>query len=155
MAKKTPRKWLCKSEPDVYSIDDLKKDKVTPWDNIRNYQARNFLKEMEVGDLVLFYHSNAKPPGIAGIAKVAKTAYPDESQFDKKSPYFDPKATKDEPRWFNPDMRFVKAFKNLLSLDELRAEKELEDMLVLKRGSRLSVQPVSDAEFEHILKIAK
>ena len=147
--------WLAKSEPDVYSIDDLKKDKVAEWDGVRNYQARNFLKEMEVGDEVLFYHSNAKPSGVAGVAKVAKKAYPDPTQFDKKSKYFDPKASKENPRWFCPDVKFVKKFKDVVSLDDLREQKSLNEMLVLKKGSRLSVQPVTKKEFETVLKIAK
>lgn len=146
--------WLVKTEPDVYSIDDLKRDKITAWDAVRNYQARNFLKRMAKNDLVLIYHSNAKPPGIVGIATVCKEAYPDELQFDKKSNYFDPKATKENPRWFNPDLKFKKKFPELLSLDRLKTEKKLAKMSLLQKGSRLSVHELSKAHFEHIVHIA-
>lgn len=152
MAK--PKYWLMKSEPEVYSIDNLKKDGSTDWTGIRNYQARNFMmKDMQVGDLVLFYHSNAEPAGVAGIAQVSKLASPDISQFDKKSEYFDPKATKDKPVWFCVDVKFVTKFKNFVSLDQLRSEKKLADMQVLKRGQRLSIQPVTEAEFETVKKL--
>ena len=146
--------WLTKTEPSVYSIDDLRKDKVTAWDEVRNYQARNNLRQMEKGDQVFIYHSNAEPPGIVGIAKVVKEAYPDASQFDKRSKYYDEKATKDNPRWFSPDLRFVKKFREILPLQDLKGEKKLAKMILLQRGSRLSVQPVSKIEFEHILKLA-
>ena len=145
--------WLMKSEPNTYSIDNLKKDKVTYWDGVRNYQARNFMKEMKKGDLVIFYHSNAKPPAAVGVAKIAKEAYPDPTQFQKQSKYFDPKATKENPRWFCPDVRFVKKFKTELPLEELRSEKKLKDMVLLRKGSRLSVQPVTAAEFKHLEKL--
>ena len=146
--------WLLKTEPDEYSIDDLAKDKSTCWGNVRNYQARNYLREMKVGDSILFYHSEGTPSGIAGVAKVAKAAYADPSQFDKKSDYFDPKATKETPRWFAPDIKFEKKFKALLATPDLRKEKALEKMVLFQRGSRLSVQPVSESEFKHILKLA-
>jgi len=145
--------WLLKSEPGVYSIDDLKKDKVTYWDGVRNYQARNYMREMKRGDTVFFYHSNADPTGIVGLAKIAKTAYPDPTQFDKKSPYYDAKATKAEPRWLCPDVKFVRKFLAPVTLTELKAEKKLTGMELLRRGSRLSVQPVSDKEFELILNL--
>jgi len=146
--------WLMKSEPDVYSIETLKKDKTTWWEGVRNYQARNFMmKDMKVGDLVLFYHSNAEPPGVAGIAKVSHAAEPDKSQFDKKSDYFDPKATKDKPNWFCVQVEYVNEFKHVVSLDALRGEKSLTEMLVLKRGQRLSVQPVDKKHFETIQKL--
>jgi predicted RNA-binding protein with PUA-like domain len=143
--------WLVKSEPEVYSIDHLAKDKTTAWGGVRNYQARNYLRQMALKENVLFYHSNADPTGIAGLAQVAKTAYPDPEQFNPRSEYFDEKATKDQPRWFCPDLKFVKKFPRLLTLEELRAEKSLKDMLLLKRGSRLSVQPVSEKEFTTII----
>ena len=147
-------KWLVKSEPDVYSIDDLQTDKTTCWDNVRNYEARNNLQRFAVGDLILYYHSNAEPSGIAGICKVAKAAYPDPSQFDRKSEYFDPKATIDAPRWFSPELRFVAKFPRLIELSELRTNSHCQAMILLKRGSRLSVQPVSEKEFAAILRIA-
>lgn len=146
--------WLCKSEPSVYSIDDLKKDKTTLWDSIRNYQARNFMKEMKAGDLVLFYHSNADPMGISGVMKVSKEAIPDPTQFDKKNNYYDEKATKDKPRWFCPEMKFVKKFKEIVTRDELKAEKGLSEMVLLQKGSRLSVNPVTKKQYEIILKMA-
>lgn len=145
--------WLMKSEPDVYSIDDLKRDKTEPWDGVRNYQARNFMKTMEVGDWVLYYHSNAKPPGVAGLAQVCKLAYPDHTQFDKKSKYFDPKATKDEPRWFMVDVKYVEKFPELVSLPVLKAEAAISDMKVVQKGSRLSVQPVEKKHFKHVMKM--
>ena len=146
--------WLYKTEPSVYSIDDLKKDKITFWDGVRNYQARNFMRDAAVGDLVLFYHSNANPPGVAGVAKIVKPAFPDPTQFNKRSKYFDPKATKDEPRWFCPELRFVKKFGVPIGLDTLRDKKALQDMVLLKRGSRLSIQPVSKKEYDTIIQLA-
>ena len=146
--------WLMKSEPDVYSIDTLAKDKTTWWEGVRNYQARNFMmKDMSVGDLVLFYHSNAEPPGIAGIAKVSSAAQPDKAQFDKKSEYYDAKANKEKPQWFCVEVEYVKKFKDLVPLETLREEKSLSDMLVLKRGQRLSVQPVDKKHFEIVKKL--
>jgi len=143
-----------KTEPEVYSIDDLKKDKITYWDGVRNYQARNFMKEMALGDEVLIYHSNAAPPGLAGLAKISKTAYPDPTQFIRSSKYFDPKSTKENPRWFCPELRFTKKFKNFIGLPDLRVEKRLAEMLVLKKGSRLSVQPVDAKHFQIVLELA-
>lgn len=146
--------WLMKSEPDVFSIDDLKKQKQTTWDGVRNYQARNFMmKDMNVGDQVLFYHSNAKPPGIAGLATVGEKAEADPTQFDKKSEYHDPKATKESPRWFCVKVKYNKKFKELISLDELKSDKSLKDMLVVKKGQRLSIQPVDEKHFKHILSL--
>ncbi|WP_373999276.1 EVE domain-containing protein [Bdellovibrio bacteriovorus] len=146
--------WLMKSEPDVYSIDTLKKDGTTWWEGVRNYQARNFMsKEMSVGDLVLFYHSNAEPPGVAGIAKVSKAAAADKTQFDKKSEYFDAKATKEKPNWFCVEVEFVAKFKNLVSLSDLRENEKLADMVVLQKGSRLSVQPVDKKHFDIVKKM--
>jgi len=148
------RYWLIKSEPEVYSIDHLKKEGSTAWTGIRNYQARNFMmNDMKVGDLVLFYHSNAEPPGIAGLAQVSKLAEADATQFDKKSELFDPKAKKDKPTWFCVQVKFVAKFKNFVSLDKLRAEKNLASMQVLKKGQRLSVQPVTADEFEIVKKM--
>ena len=147
--------WLMKSEPDVFSIDDLKNQKQTTWDGVRNYPARNFMmNDMQVGDLVLFYHSNAKPPGIAGLATVSKKAEPDPTQFDKKSEYFDPKATKEKPRWFCVKVKFKEKFKDLIPLEEIKSEKALKDMLVVQKGQRLSIQPVKEKDYKHILKMA-
>ena len=147
--------WLMKSEPDVYGIDDLKSDKKTSWDGVRNYQARNFMRdEMKVGDKVFFYHSNAKPVGIVGIAKVVKAAYPDHTQFDKKSKYFDEKATEEKPRWMMVDIGFVEKFSEVLTLDELKTVKAIEKMPLLQRGQRLSVQPVGDKEWKLVAKMA-
>ena len=141
--------WLMKSEPDVFSLAQLKKDKTTWWEGVRNYQARNFMmKDMQVGDLVLFYHSNATPPGVAGIAKISHVAEPDKAQFDKKSEYFDPKATKEKPIWYCVQVQYVDELKHFVSLPDLREAKGLEDMLVLAKGSRLSVQPVEKKHFD-------
>ena len=136
--------WLMKSEPLTYSIDRLKEEKKTLWDGVRNYQARNFMmNDMKVGDLVLFYHSNANPPGVVGVATINGTAVPDPSQFDKKSQYFDPKSKREKPRWFCVEVGFKRKFKNFVSLHDLRLRKELEDMLLLKKGQRLSIQPLT------------
>ena len=148
------RYWLMKSEPDECSIDDVLKapGRITPWSGVRNYQARNFmLKEMSVGDGVLFYHSSCPEPGIAGLAEVASPAYPDKSQFDRKSPYFDAKSKKDSPRWFNVDVRALKKTR-LVALEEMRKEKALAKMVTLRPGNRLSITPVSEAEWAFITK---
>jgi predicted RNA-binding protein with PUA-like domain len=145
--------WLMKSEPSCYSIDDLKREKVGMWDDVRNYQARNFMREMRKGDTVLFYHSSAEPTGIVGIATVAREAYPDPTQFDKKSYKYDPKSTRENPRWSSVDLRFIEKFKEPLTLQELKNDPAFEGMLVVKRGMRLSVQPVSEKHFKKILKM--
>jgi predicted RNA-binding protein with PUA-like domain len=150
------RHWLMKSEPDVFSITTLEKLKTSLWDGVRNYQARNFMmKEMQVGDEVLFYHSNAEPPGVAGLARVVGAAEPDPSQFDRKSEYYDPKARPDKPIWFCVRVGFVEKFPRLIGLHELRERRELKDMLLLKKGQRLSVQPVGAREFECIRRMAR
>lgn len=149
------RYWLMKTEPDVFSFDDLKRrpNKTEPWNGVRNYQARNFMRDgMRVGDLVLFYHSNAKPPGVAGLAEIASKAYPDETQWDAKSEYYDSKSTRDNPRWFLVDVRWKADFKRFVSLDELRENPDLEGLLVIKPGQRLSVQPVEKHHFECICR---
>ncbi len=149
--------WLMKSEPDVFGIDDLEKapNKTDHWDGVRNYQARNFMRdEMSEGDLILFYHSNAKPPGIAGIAEVAKEGYPDFTAFDKASKYYDPKSDSDNPRWIMIDIRFKRKFPNLISLGQLRGETQLKNMKILQKGNRLSITPVTKSEFDHILQMA-
>ena len=150
------RHWLMKSEPDAFSIDDLQRVGVEPWTGVRNYQARNFMRDgMQVGDAVLFYHSNAKPPGIAGIASVASIAYPDPTQFDRTSDYFDPKATHETPRWFLVDVKFERKFQRLLALDEIRAHRDQlgEEFELTRRGSRLSVHPVTAAQWKLLLSL--
>ncbi len=146
--------WLMKSEPDEFSIDDLVKapKKTTAWFGVRNYQARNYMRDhMRIGDGVLFYHSSCEVPGIAGIAKVASTPYPDATQFDPKSEYYDPKARREEPRWMLVDVKLEKKTR-VMPLDEMRTYPELADMVVLKRGNRLSITPVSEREWKFILK---
>jgi predicted RNA-binding protein with PUA-like domain len=145
--------WLMKSEPAEFSIDDLAKarGKSTPWFGVRNYMARNYMRDsMRVGDGVLFYHSSCEVPGIAGLATVASAPHPDLSQFDRKSPYFDPKAKKDAPRWMLIDVKLAKKTR-VMSLDEMRGYPELGDMVVLKRGNRLSITPVTDAQWRFIV----
>ena len=146
--------WLVKTEPDVFSIDDFLRVKVTDWTGVRNYQARNFLMEMKDGDEVLIYHSNAEPSGVVGVAKVAAKASPDKTQFDPKSEYFEPKATKLAPRWFCPDLKFVRKFPRQVPLEELRKTKALDGLALLQKGSRLSVIPVSRKHFDTIVKMA-
>jgi predicted RNA-binding protein with PUA-like domain len=141
--------WLIKSEPDAYSIDDLKRDKKTPWEGVRNFQARNHMREMEKGDLILFYHSSTEPMGVVGIAKVGSIAHADETQF-KKGDYFEPRATRDNPVWECVDVVFVSKAKHPVLLGDLRRDEALNGMVLLQRGSRLSVQPVSAAHFAHI-----
>ena len=149
------RYWLLKSEPTSYSIDDLKKDKSTLWEGVRNYQARNFMtQEMKVGDEVLFYHSNAEPPGVAGIAEVSAVAEPDPTQFDPNDSHFDPKATPASPIWLCVRVKFKQKFDRLVALPELREHKELQNMMLLRKGSRLSVQPVADKDFKFVTKLA-
>ncbi len=146
--------WLMKSEPDAYSIDDLERDGVEKWDGIRNYQARNMMRdEMKIGDEIFFYHSNCKEPGIVGIAKVASESYPDPTQFEKKSRYFDPKSSKDEPRWWLVDVAFVRKMKRNLTLTEIKAEKRLEDMILARKGNRLSIMPVNKTHWKKILSL--
>lgn len=145
-----------KSEPNAFSIDHLQKGKTTLWDGVRNYQARNFMmNDMNKGDKILFYHSNSKPSGIAGVAVVSKNATPDPSQFDKNSEYFDPKASKEKPRWFCVEIKYNKKFKNLLALQAIKDDKNLNDMLVVKKGQRLSIQPVEKKDFDYIRGICK
>lgn len=152
------RYWLMKSEPNAYSIDDLaaQPKQTDHWDGVRNYQARNMMRDgMKKGDLVFFYHSNCKPPGIVGIAEVAKESYPDFTAFDPDSKYFDPKSNPDKPRWFMVDVKFKKKFKELISLEQLKTIPQLSSMLLLRKGNRLSITPVSKQEWETILRLAK
>ena len=146
--------WLMKTEPDVYSIEDLERDGTEPWEGVRNYQARNFMREMAEGDLVIFYHSNAKPPGAAGVCRVSREAYPDDTQFDKNSKYHDPKSKKEDPRWSLVEVAFVEKFAEPISLQALKDDHALEGMLVTQKGSRLSVQPVEKKHFKRVLKMA-
>ncbi len=152
------RYWLIKSEPDVFSIDDLEsaEDQTTFWDGVRNYQARNTMRDdMKVGDQVLFYHSNAKPPGVAGVCEVVKEGYPDHTAFDPKDKHYDPKSKKSDPTWMMVDVRLVEKFDRLVGLPELKATAELDGMVLLQRGSRLSVQPVTAQHFKKICQLAK
>ena len=148
-----PKYWLAKSEPNTYSIDDLARDGSTCWEGVRNYSARNNMRAMSESDLVFFYHSNANPPGVTGIAKVKREAYPDRFAWNKRSKYYDEKSPKDKPRWFMVDLEFVEKLVRLVSLDELKQTKGLEDMVVIKRG-RLSVQPVAKKEFDIVKRLA-
>jgi predicted RNA-binding protein with PUA-like domain len=149
------RYWLMKSEPDECSIDDVLKapGRITPWSGVRNYQARNFMRDqMQVGDRVFFYHSSCPEPGIAGIAEIASAPYPDKSQFDAKSPYYDAQSKKDNPRWVNVDVRALKKTR-LVALAELRGRKPLARMRLLQPGNRLSITPVTPSEWKHIEKL--
>jgi predicted RNA-binding protein with PUA-like domain len=150
------RYWLMKSEPDVFSIEHLRQspDATAGWDGVRNYLARNHMREMKVNDGVLFYHSRATPPGVVGIARVATEAHTDATQFDPASDYYDPKSTPENPRWSQVCLRFERAFEVMLPLDDLRNDPKLEGMTLIQKGSRLSVQTVSAAHWKHILKLA-
>jgi len=152
MAKKR-QYWLMKSEPDVYSIDDLERDQTECWEGVRNYQARNFMREMHKGDLALFYHSNSKPSGVAGVMRIVGTAYPDDTQFDPKSKYHDAKSKKDDPRWDMVDVEFVEKLEAVIPLADLKAEEELEGMYVTRKGMRISVTPVEKDHFKKVLKM--
>jgi len=157
MMRKTmePRYWLMKSEPDVFSLNDLKSKKTTWWDGVRNYTARNFMmKEMRIGDLVLFYHSNAKPSAVVGLAEVTQLAQPDETQFDKKSDYYDAKSTREKPRWYCVEVGYKSGLPRPVSLEEIKSTAKLKGMALLKY-SRLSVQPVLAAEFKTICDLAE
>lgn len=148
--------WLMKSEPDAFSIGDLERVGTEPWDGIRNYQARNFMRdEMRPGDRILFYHSNCQPPGVVGLAEVASEAYPDPTAFDPKSRYHDPKSDPKNPRWMLVDVRFVEKFPRTVALSELKAVPELADMRILQKGNRLSITPVSRKEFDCIVRLGR
>ncbi|MEX2394328.1 MAG: EVE domain-containing protein [Actinomycetota bacterium] len=146
--------WLLKSEPTTFGIDHLREKGVEHWDGVRNYMARNNLMAMKVGDRAFFHHSSCEVPGIVGICEVAREAYPDHTQFDPSSKYFDPKATPDKPRWFMPDVRFVMKFDEIVPIAVLRQTPGLQDMSMLARGSRLSVTPVTEKEWEIICDLA-
>ena len=150
------RHWLMKSEPDAFSIDNLQKVGTEPWNGVRNYQARNFMRDgMQVGDGILFYHSNCAVPGIAGIAKVASKAYPDDTQFDRKSDYYDPKATREEPRWMLVDVAFERKLKRVIPLEEIRQHADAlgEGFALTSKGTRLSVMPVTAAQWKLLLSL--
>lgn len=147
--------WLMKSEPDVYSIADLQRDRETLWDGVRNYQARNFLKSMQPGDFVFFYHSNATPLGIAGLMKVRQSGVVDPTQFDATSKYYDPKSTEENPRWHTVTVEYVETFPELITLDALRQNFSPDDLLVVRQGNRLSVLPVPEAVAHKVLAMRK
>lgn len=148
--------WIMKSEPSVYSIDDLERDGREPWDGIRNYQARNMMRDdMKVGDEVFFYHSNCKVPGIVGIARVASAPYPDPTQFDKRSHYHDPKSSKDDPRWILVDVAFVRKLARTVSISELRAQKGLDGLILTRKGNRLSIMPLLKKHWNKILALER
>ncbi len=151
---RTMRHWLIKSEPDVFGIEDLKRVATEPWDGVRNYQARNFMRDdMKVGDLALFYHSNTTPPGVAGVARVASAAYPDPKAWDPKSKYFDEGSSEENPRWMMVDFEFVAEFPEYVPLEALRADPLLAELMILRKGSRLSITPVEAKHFKHICKL--
>ena len=143
-----------KAEPSVFSIDNLAQcpNQTEPWEGVRNYQARNFMREMECGDLAFFYHSNCKDAGIVGVMKIVKTAYVDDSAFDEKSPYFDLKSTVEKPRWWRVDVQFVEKFECTITLQELKTKVELADFQLVQRGNRLSILPVTETQWESVLQ---
>lgn len=145
--------YLMKSEPNCFSIDDLKKNKTSSWDGVRNYQARNFMMQMKKGDKVFFYHSNAKEIGVAGVMSVVKEHYPDHTAQDKNNEHYDPKSTKEKPIWYMVDIKFEKKFPRTIQLSEMKKEKELKNMSILQKGSRLSVTALTQKEFEKILNM--
>lgn len=148
--------WLVKSEPNCYSIDNLakEKNKTTYWDGVRNYQARNYMRdEMKIGDKVIFYHSNAEPPGAAGICEVVKEAYPDFTAFDPEDQHYDPKSKKDSPAWMMVDVKFLKKFSKFVPLEEIKTNKKLQNMKLIQPGNRLSVMPITKDEFQEIEKL--
>ena len=148
--------WLMKSEPGVFSIDDLKAQKREPWDGVRNYQARNFMRdEMKVQDQILFYHSNSNPPGVAGLAKVSRKAFPDFTAWDKNSPYYDPKSSPENPRWMMVEVEFVQKFRHFVSLEELKGQPKLSGFRLLQKGNRLSILPVTKREFDLIVSLGR
>jgi predicted RNA-binding protein with PUA-like domain len=149
------RYWLMKSEPDVYSIDDLQRDQTEIWDGVRNYQARNFLKEMALDDLAFFYHSNTKPPGIVGLMKIVETNVVDPTQFDQSSTYYDAKSTPEKPRWHTVTVGYVETFKTGITLEQLKATFEPDELWVVRRGNRLSVMPVEESVAKRLLEMAR
>ena len=150
----TQQYWLMKSEPDAYGIQDLRREGTTLWDGIRNYQARNFMRTMNVGDQAFFYHSNCKPPGIIGLMEVTETGLIDPTQFDPKSDHPDPKSDPENPRWLCVDVKFKSKFKSPLTLKELKLDPKFADMTVVQKGNRLSVMPIAKKHFDRVLKLA-
>lgn len=151
-----PNYWIFKSEPDVYSIDNLEKDKTTFWDGVRNYEARNFLRDkVKKGDLVLFYHSNCDEPAVVGICEVVKEGYPDFTQFDPSNKHFDPKSKKENPTWFMVDVKFVRKLKKPVTLNEMKSNHKLKDIRLLQKGNRLSIIPITEKEYQEILKMSE
>ena len=146
--------WLLKTEPDAFSIDDLERLGTAPWDGVRNYMARNNLQAMRLGERAFFYHSSCEPPGIVGVCEVVREAYPDHTAFDPQSKYYDRRSKPEAPTWFMPDVRFVERFPRMVTLAEIRATPDLDGMALVQRGQRLSVQPVSEAEWEIITALA-
>jgi predicted RNA-binding protein with PUA-like domain len=147
--------WLIKSEPDVYGIETMRQEGIGIWDGVRNYQARNYLKAMRIGDIAFFYHSNAKPPGIAGLVQIVAENIADPTQFDPSSDYYDPKSTPDNPRWHTVKVQFIEALPAIVPLDTLRAQFEPDELWVVRRGTRLSVIPVEDAPAQRLLELGK
>lgn len=147
------RRWLMKTEPDTFSIDDLRARKIEPWNGVRNYQARNFIRTMQRGDEVMIYHSSCAIPGVVGLAKVASIPYPDPGQFDPKDPYFDAGSDRGNPRWTLVDVRFVRKLKRAIALDEIKALQNLGDFALTRRGNRLSVLPVTESQWRAILAL--
>ncbi|MFH0736032.1 MAG: EVE domain-containing protein [bacterium] len=150
--------WLIKSESDVFSIDDLEKaeNKTTCWDGVRNYQARNYMRdEMKIGDKVLYYHSNSEPNAVAGVCEIVKEGYPDFTAYDAENKHYDPKSTMVSPTWYMVDVKFIKKFKTSVTLTEIKENPKLQDMKLVQRGNRLSVMPVLKEEFDEIIKMAK
>lgn len=147
------QRWLMKTEPDTFSIDDLRKRKIEPWNGVRNYQARNFIRTMQRGDEVMVYHSSCAVPGVAGLAKVASAPYPDPGQFDPKDPYFDAGSDRGNPRWTLVDVRFVRKLERTITLDEIKALRNLGDFALTRRGNRLSVLPVAESQWHAILAL--
>ena len=148
--------WLMKCEPSAYSISDLERDGTTSWEGVRNYQARNFMRdEMQVGDRVLFYASNADPSGVSGLAEISRAAYADRFATQKGHKYFDPKSTADDPIWYMVDLRFVEQFPHVVALETLKEAPGLENMMVIRKGSRLSIQPVTKQEYDIVVKLGR
>lgn len=150
--------WLLKTEPETFGIEHLEKmpDQITPWEGVRNFQARNMLRnDMQVGDLAFFYHSSCKIPGIAGVVKVVREGYPDVTALDPKSPYYDEKSTDENPKWYRVDVKLIQKFDRIITLSELREKASLKDMILLKQGNRLSVMPVTKKDWDIIIKLAK
>jgi predicted RNA-binding protein with PUA-like domain len=154
VSKSSAQHWLMKSEPDVYSIDTLARERVGTWEGVRNYQARNHMRAMRKGDLAFLYHSSCVPPGLAGLMRIHREAYVDPTQFDPNSPYYDEKSKPDAPRWDRVDVEFVEKLPTFVTLEELKSDPRCAGMLVIKRGMRLSVQPVEKQHFSYLLKRA-